>query len=202
MYILLVLKTEKLFIKQAAFLVLIMIIMGLMQRSTSTELLWNLYLSGAEFSFTRVTTTYLLDHHLIPAAGNGAFEYFLVSLARTFPGGLMAGMLGFKEWYGHYVSLDANLGFGLAGNLISEALYYGGIPFAIVSPLITGGFLCLINNFKLHRNILGLLYIILICINMQNILRSFFYGFMFYPLSVIFFPLVFILPESGKKVFR
>jgi hypothetical protein len=84
---------------------------------------------------------------------------------------------------------------------MSEALFYGGVPFAVASPFIIGGFLLLLNRMKWHTKIIGLTYILILIVSMQNIVRTYFYGFMFYPLEIILFALFPALSDLKKNIF-
>jgi hypothetical protein len=197
-YILVVLKTEKTYFKYFLILILLMVVAGLVQRTTDSGWLWYLYMSGVEFSNTRMTTVYLFDH---PEVHGDIVVYFANAVSKIFPGGFFAKLIDFGDWYGEYLAKKIGLGYGLAGNLMSEALFYGGVPFAVASPFIIGGFLLLLNRMKWHTKIIGLTYILILIVSMQNIVRTYFYGFMFYPLEIILFALFPALSDLKKNIF-
>ena len=199
-YFVLILKTNRSYLKYAFFAIIALASLGVMQRGASTSLVVNLYMAAAEFTNTHLTTLFLLDDATLYKGSPST--YAVVSLSRVLPGGLVARLLEFDTWYGEGLSRNIGFGFGLAGNLITEALVYGGRYWAVINPLIIGGFLFLLNRTNLYKNLWGFLYILFICITMQIIVRQYFYGFVFYPLQMIFFPLFWSIAETRKKLFK
>jgi hypothetical protein len=170
-----------------------------MQRGVWSNFSWNLYMAGTEFSNTYLTVLFILDDANIYKGS--PCDYMMVSLSKMFPGGLVDKYLQFGEWYGNELSDKIGIGYGLAGNLITESLVYGGKLWCIINPLLIGSFLLLLNKLNIYKNLLGFLYILILCITMQNITRSYFYGFVLYPLQILFFPLFWSIVEIKKKLF-
>jgi hypothetical protein len=197
-YLLLVLKTEKHYFKYAIIVAFIMVISGFLQRSNiDGPIYWNLYFSGLEFSNTYLTTVIYLDDMSIYE--QSAFEYIVVSLSKIMPGGLVDKYFGFGEWYGNGLSEQLNFGFGLAGNLITEALIYGGRTWAFINPMVIGSLMLTLNRSNIYKNLWGFFFMLIICITMQNMVRSYMYGFLLYPIQIIVFLLFWTGPELKKK---
>lgn len=200
-YFLLILKTEKHFLKFTIIVVFIMITSGLLQRTNADgSFFWYIYSSGLEFSNTYLTTVIYLDDMSIFEQSTS--EYIIVSLSKVLPGGLVDKYLDFGEWYGNGLSDQLGFGFGLAGNLITEALIYGGKIWAFINPFVIGSFMLTLNRSNIHKNLWGFFYLLIICITMQNIVRSYFYGFALYPIQIIVFLLFWTSTELRKKIFE
>lgn len=197
-YFLIVVKEQKTYLKYAICIVISFVFVGLLQRSTSSDLMWNLYMSGAEFSNTYLTTLYLLSHPDYLLDGD---SYFFVSLSKILPGGIVDKILGFGEWYGNQLSDDIGLGYGLSGNIMTEALVYGGKLFCFFNPLFIGLFCFLLNRNNHRRTLFFVLYTLLFCISMQNVVRSYFWGFALYPLQFLLFFFFWLKSEYSKLVF-
>lgn len=196
-YIFLVHKTKKTYLLVASCAVLAMILSGVFQRSSVSEFIWGLYMAGAEFTSTYLTTVYMVDH---PEYHIDGFNYFFVALSKVLPGGMVDKMLGFGEWYGNPLSDKIGLGYGLAGNLITEALVYGGKLFGIISPILMGLFCLLLNRIKRRDTLFVFLYTLLLTITIQNIVRSYFWGFCLYPIQILAYYLVFLYSDYRKKI--
>lgn len=198
-YYIYILKTQKTHIVFFLIIILLLLIAGIIQRSSSDELLWNLYMGGAEFSNTYLTTVYLVDH---PDYRLDGLSYFIVSLSKIFPGGMVDKMLGFGEWYGNELSNDIGLGYGLAGNLITEGLVYGGMLFAIINPILIGLVCFFINKMRHRKELFFILFSLILSVSMQNIVRSYFWGFILYPIQILCFYLIFFYQDYFKRVFK
>lgn len=197
-YLLIILKTNKTYIRSALIIVFFLITVGLLQRSSSSDFLWNLYMAGAEFSNTYLTTIYVLQH---PDYMHNGFDYMIVSISKLFPGGVVDKMMGFGEWYGEVLSDKINMGYGLAGNLITEALIYGGKLFAFFNPIFIGLVLVSLNRMRGNKQLFQILLLIFLSISMQNMVRSYFWGFVLYPFQILLFFLFWLKNDYSKKVF-
>lgn len=199
-YLILILKTDKHYLKFAIIIVFIMATSGLVQRANADgSIYWYLYFSGLEFSNTYLTTVLYLDDMSIYE--QSTFEYVVVSLSKIVPGGLADKYFGFGEWYGNGLSEQLGFGFGLAGNLITEALVYGGKTWAFINPIVIGSFMLTLNKSNIHKNLWGFFFILIICITMQNMVRSYLYGFVLYPIQIIVFLLFWTNTELKKRIF-
>lgn len=198
-YINIVLLKHKLYLKYAIPAVVAMILAGILQRYDMSTLLGGLYMAGAEFSNTRITTSYVIGH---PEVHGNIIEYFFVSVSRLLPGGILSKLVNpTGEWYGDIVSSKVDIGFGLAGNLVTESVYYGGMLFGVISPLIIGGIYYSLNYFKVYKNLIGFVFVLFLCAKTQEIMRTYFYDHIFYLLGIEIFYLFFILFEFRKKFF-
>lgn len=198
-YFLIILKTKKTYLFPAVCFIICMILVGVVQRSTMSDFFWGVYMAGAEFSNTYLTTLYLIDH---PQYMLDGLSYFLVSVSKIFPGGMVDKMLGFGEWYGNPLSEQIGLGYGLAGNLLTEALVYGGKSFAIMQPILIGLTCLCLNRMKGRKNLFQVLFVLLLSISMQNVVRSYFWGFILYPIQILCFYLIFLYKDYSKPVFK
>ena len=198
-YFIVILHTHKTYIMQVLIIVFVMIMVGTIQRSTSADFLWNLYTTGSEFSNTYLTTIYLTDH---PNYLLDGWSYILVSLSKILPGGFVDKLLNFGEWYGNELSKSIGMGYGLAGNLITEALVYGGNLFSFFSPIFIGYICFIINNVKGRKKLFFFLYALLLSISMQNIVRSYFWGFILYPIQILCFYLIFLYNDFSRTILK
>lgn len=197
-YFLVVLKYKRIFLLLILVCVMSLIFLGVLQRSTSTDFIWQLYMAGAEFSNTYLTTIYLSENDIL----FDGWSYFVVSLSKIFPGGVVDKLLGFGEWYGNDLSECIGLGYGLAGNIITEALIYGGPFFSFFQPIFIGLFCLLINRMKWRKSLFGFLYTLLISVSMQNVVRSYFWGFILYPISILIFYQFYLYNDYRKNIFK
>jgi hypothetical protein len=79
------------------------------------------------------------------------------------------------------------MGFGLANNIISEAVYYGGSLFLIASPVIISFILYLLNTFKVYKSFPGFFYILLLISSLRAMFAQSGFYFNFLPLSYLMF---------------
>ena len=196
-YFCLILIKRKTYINYALISIVFLTAVGLLQRSDSSKFSELAFTSGMEFSNTYITTAYLLEHSDYKL---DSIEYIFVSLMKLFPGGIVDKMTGFV-WYGDLLSEKVGLGYGLAGNLITEALIYGGKLFAIINPVLIGGILFILNEMSLKKTLFGILSILLLCFTMQITIRQYFWGFIFYPLQIILFYCIWAFPDFKKRIF-
>lgn len=196
-YFCFILINGKTYLKYAAVCLFFLIIVGLLQRSEATEFYEMLFSAGMEFSNTYLTTAYLIDH---PEYHLNGFEYALVSFMKIFPGGVFDKMIGFL-WYGDILSDKIGIGYGLAGNLITEALIYGGKWFSLINPFLLGTLLYIFNAMRMKKTLLGILSIMLLCFTMQVSVRQFIWGFILYPFQIVLFYCIWAYPSFNKKIF-
>lgn len=197
-YIIMVLNTRKTYINLALCAVVAFIISGVLQRSASSNFIWTLYMSAAEFSNTYLTSIFLLGH---PDFSYDGLAYMAVSLSKVLPGGFVDRLLEFGEWYGNFLSNDIGHAYGLAGNLLTEALVYGGKFFALINPLLIASICYILNAMRCKRVLSGCIFVLMLCISMQNIVRSYFWGFLLYPVQFLLFYLFWLIPDYRKKIF-
>ncbi len=88
---------------------------------------------AGEFYYTRLTARYVYDYMKGPSDLLG---YLGSSVARLLPQSLVGAFVDPRESLVSAINGEINAGFGLAGSVLSEALYYGGTVFAFVSPVL------------------------------------------------------------------
>lgn len=199
-YMNIVLFKNKLYLQYAIAGVVTMIMIGLLQRTDVSNLLWSLYMAGAEFSNTRVTTAYIID---TPQLQEPLLQHMAIAFLKTFPGGISNKIFSIPDgmWYGEKISAHLGLNFGLAGNIATEAIYYGGIPFGFISPLIIGMIYYALNYLRIYKNLVGLIFVLLLCAKTQDIMRMYFYENFFYLIQMLIFFLPFItFIEYNKRI--
>lgn len=166
-------------------------------RNVGQDIIWNIYLSMAEFHNTMMTSLYVINN---PGYSDSLLAYIVVSLSKIFPFGLVDKLIGYGEWYGNNLSEAIGAGFGLAGNLITEGYVYGGRFLSIINPILISSVLLILTNTSFKTTSLGHLYTIIICATMQNIVRSYFWGFILYPFSILLFFLFFAIPVYRQVI--
>lgn len=196
-YFCFILIKRKTYFKYALISIVFLTTVGLFQRSDSSKFSELAFTSGMEFSNTYITTAYLLEH---PDFNFDPLEYIVVSIMKLFPGGMVDKMTGFI-WYGDLLSEKVGLGYGLAGNLITEGLIYGGKFFAIINPILIGSILYIINEMSLKKTLVGILSVLLLCFTMQITIRQYFWGFILYPLQIVLFYCIWAFPDFRKRIF-
>lgn len=154
-----------------------------------------------EFLFTRMTAQFAYDYAI---SQGDLITYFLVSLSKLLPQFMVAPLFTETELIPYHVVLNRNTGidFGLAGSLMSEALYYGGMEFAIISPAIISGIFLLLNRSRVVRGIPGYLFFLVLSSSMYLFFRTGFYpNFFSLCYMFIFYFSLMIVPSAHKRVF-
>jgi hypothetical protein len=171
--------------------------MGYLQRSGgSIEPLFSILMALGEFFSTGVTPLIVLKHNI-------AFQFselLLRIILSLLPGIVKAAFNDVNTSYINTIEEAAGLGYGLAGNLLSEALVYGGMIFALISPIIICLILYFINKTFLKKKLIGFLFIILILCSSQNIIRFSFYESILPILYTIAVWLFYLFPKLSKNI--
>ncbi|XWN52168.1 oligosaccharide repeat unit polymerase [Anoxybacillus flavithermus] len=200
LYVNYVVAKNKMYFKFILIGVSLLFLSGFLQRAVEGQTLESaLFFLSGEFTNTRITTSYIIEY----LSGNGNFfEYMLRSFMSLFPQQLSASILDPEPWYGSLVSQHMDYyGMGFAGNIVSEALYYGGIFFAIVSPVIIGLFYFLLERLAIYKKFPGYVFTMLLIAKTQDIFRTGFYETVPQYIYLMFSYLIFItLFEFKKKV--
>jgi len=195
--ILLTIKNNRLPIKKMIIFFSLMIFMGYLQRSGgSIEPLFSILMALGEFFSTGVTPLIVLKHNI-------AFQFselLLRIILSLLPGIVKAAFNDVNTSYINTIEEAAGLGYGLAGNLLSEALVYGGMIFALISPIIICLILYFINKTFLKKKLIGFLFIILILCSSQNIIRFSFYESILPILYTIAVWLFYLFPKLSKNI--
>lgn len=153
-----------------------------------------------EFYYTRLTARYVYDH--MNAAGDVA-GYLGTSLARLVPQFLIGPLLEAREAHGVLINADINAGFGLASSILSEALYYGGIEFAVISPLLMVALYRVIFRNAFTSRLPGFLLFVLTASSTHIYLRSGFYPQFFGTIYTgVVYLAVFVILGHKTRVFE
>ena len=153
-----------------------------------------------EFSGTRMTGQYAFDY--LNGVG-GVVTYIVIFLSKFLPQFLVNPLFDAGENLSYAVVLNnqTGLAYGLAGSVVTEAIYYGGVGFAFFLPVLTSAIYVSMNNMGLIYRLPGYIFFIILSASTYNIFRSSF--FMIWATTIymfIFYFGVFLLPSAKKKV--
>jgi hypothetical protein len=96
---------------------------------------------------------------------------------------------------------DFNINSGLAGNIVTESLFYGGLNFTILSPIIIGGFLYSLNQFMIYKKFPGFIFYCLLISNLRGMVRDSFYNNVLEHIGLMFSTLIWLsILENGRVV--
>ena len=198
--------TQKPRIAAIASILLLVIISGIFREEFVWS--WDALAIGtfSEVILTRFTTVLAYDHFLHEGE---MLPYLFQSLCSSLPNFIAELLVDIQEPYvlkiGEFaVSKVPNPNFsGLAGNLASEALFYGGITFAVISPLIIGSIFYLINRLRLYKTFPGFIFFCFLIASFQQMSRTSFYDHFFGTICLMFTSLIWItIFEYGRIVFK
>ena len=167
-------RKQKLYITPILMIFGGLLLFGLMLRTDyqNTSLGDNFVSAFSEFFLTRSSVDYVIGNH----TDMGLFHLFSASLDRIVPGLEKAidgsGTLYFTD----YVEKTMGLSFGLAGNIVSESYYYGGLGFALASPVIIGAIYAAIARSNAICFLPGFLLNIFLISSTQMFIRNGFYS--------------------------
>jgi hypothetical protein len=159
-----------------------------------------LYLSG-ELCATRLTTVITYDSFL---NSSDLFSYCLSSILNVFPSFITSIIIEqpenytgiIRDYYEHKLRHNT----GMAGNIVSETLFYGGIPFAIITPIIIGSIFLFFNKIKIYQTLPGFIYYCLLIARLRNYFRIGFYHSFFSLITLMLTVLLWIvILEYGNK---
>lgn len=154
-----------------------------------------------EFIFTRMTAQFAYDSFL--AAGDLS-TYLLVSVSKLLPQFVVAPFFSEVELTPYHVILNGKtgIGFGLAGSVLAEALYYGGVEFAIVSPVLIATLFLFLDKSGFLRGVPGYLLFLAVVSSMYVFFRTGFYSnfFALCYMFIFYYPLM-IVPSARVRVF-
>lgn len=110
--------------------------------------------------------------------------------------------INYRSLLRDFYIICCDIDWGLAGNFVTEALFNGGIGFAIISPLVIGLFFYALNQSKIVKTFPGFMFLCLLISQMQYMLRTSFYD----SILTLVYILLFYLPwliwwEWGRFVF-
>ena len=155
-----------------------------------------------EFIYTRITAQYTLDNL---SMNSDVVTYFVLTLSKLIPQFIASKFISADILVPYATILNdwAGVGFGLAGSVISESIYYGGLWFAYVSPLIISMVMSSINNSKQLNKLHGYIFFILMATSMPIFFRSGFYlNFSSLIYVMIYYFSILIYPTLSWKIFK
>ena len=162
----------------------------------------SLYNVLGEFFNTRVTTIIVYKNYL--GYGN-LIDYLKESLLTILPSTIQTSILDNSildyhlEIKNYYNSIGIN--FGLAGNIVSEALFYGGTTFAIISPFIIALIFYILNLLRIYRLFPGFIFLCLLLAKFYVIMRSSFYDNFLEIFYLMFSYLIWLTWLEKNKIF-
>lgn len=159
----------------------------------------------SEVILTRFTTILVYDHFM---NSGDLVIYLFQSLFRLLPNSITDLLLDSEPGYivvvGKFAAskVPGATFSGLAGNLVSEALFYGGITFAIVSPLIIGSIFYSLNRLRIYKTFPGFIFFCFLISNLLKMMRASFYDQFLIFIYLMFSYLIWItIWEGGRVVF-
>lgn len=167
------LKKGKLYLRYLLYSFLTLAAIGLIQRFdiSAMEIGQTALSALGELILTRTTTDLVIENSL---SGNG-FMYSISSALALFPGAVNTLIFPNSVNYIDVVSSTAGREFGVGGNIVSEAYYYGGLGFALVSPIIIAVSMYLLNRARFTMHLPGFLFLLFVILGLQNVMRTSFY---------------------------
>lgn len=189
-FILVCTRRQKLYVTPALVIVTALMIFGVVLRTDyrSQSIETNLLSSLAELYLTRASVDYVIESS--PDAG--LFHLFSSSLDRILPGLEKAIDGSNVPYFTDYIEHTMRLSFGLAGNLASESYYYGGLPFALLSPVIIGGIYLLVSRSQALCFLPGYIFNMFLIVSTIGMVRNGFYSGLATIIGVMLILLVYI----------
>ncbi|SBT08502.1 membrane hypothetical protein [Candidatus Accumulibacter aalborgensis] len=154
-----------------------------------------------EFFFTRLTAQITYDTF---SSHGDLLTYLLLAMSKMLPQFIVAPLFSEAVLTPYHVLVNqwADAGFGLAGSVMAEAIYYGGVKFGIASPLIISAIFLTINRSTLILRLPGYLFFLVVTSSMYLIFRTGFYTNFFSIIYVfLFYYSIIIFPSRKKRVF-
>ncbi|MDJ0715932.1 MAG: hypothetical protein QNJ54_17170 [Prochloraceae cyanobacterium] len=155
--------------------------------------------------FPHITT--IIIHKDLMNSGNLG-EHMLISSLRILPSLVSKLLFGYEDYRDLALanivlkSYENQVGFSLASNIVGEALYYGGIGFALLSPMIIGSIFYSMNRVKIYRTFPGFIFFCFMMSDIRRIIRSSFYDNFLTLVYLMFSYLIWItILEWGRVIF-
>jgi len=198
LYLMMVLRTGRLYIIHIVTFVSFIALLGLFQRGADFEGLSSLYVLFGEFVLTRSTSDIVLSLNL----GGDPSQPFICFIFSILPGVVRDYFSVDSCFLGGVIQHETGLSFGLASNLLTESIYYFG-DYYFISAFIMGLYFYLLNRYAYRFGFFGLLLLVLVITSIQDVARTSFYDF---GLVIIYllcsYYLMFILLFHKKKLLR
>jgi hypothetical protein len=109
-------------------------------------------------------------------------EYMLFSLFQFLPNSITLPLFGYSSIIQtsitYVVDQDyrGKIGYSLSSNIVGEALYYGGIDFAIISPLLIGFLIYSLYTFRVFKTFPGFIFFCFVLSGLRGVMRGTFYN--------------------------
>lgn len=195
------LKRGKLYLRYLAYSFIALTAIGLVQRFdvTTMEIGQTALSALGELILSRTTTDLVIENGL---SGNG-FVYSISSVLSLLPGVVNTFVFPNSINYIDAVAGSAGREFGLGGNIVSEAYFYGGLWFALISPFIIAASMFWLNGARFTRRFPGFLFLLFVILGLQNMMRTSFYDQLpVYVYLMCSYFLFITLLDSGNRVLR
>lgn len=171
-YLILVIKKNKLYFYHSLVCLVVLSTLFVLDRLSSSSGITTLFTIFGEFIFTRLTVDYVLFYDFHGDWYVPALQYIL----SVFPGKLSAYVLDGEVSYRALISDYSGLSWGLAGNIVSESLFYfgDGFIFSIIFLFLTS--IVYYNGYTIFIMPFFIMNVVYIS-NIQNIFRTSFFEF-------------------------
>lgn len=134
------------------------------------------------------------------------FSYFIFSFFKILPESFTRSLFDYNNSaqvsLGHILTQDygRKLGYSISVNIVGEALYYGGITFAIISPLLIGLIIYSLYDFRIYRNFPGFIFVCIVISGLRGTMRGTFYDTFMPAVYLMFSYLIWITILEWKSV--
>lgn len=165
---------------------------------------YSIYNLLGEFFNTRVTSIIVYKNYL---DYGDFFDYIKESILNFFPS-ILTNFIFEQNTIDYHIQIKdyynaVGINFGLAGNIVSEALFYGGVSFAFISPFIIGVIFYAINLLKLYRVFPGFVFLCILVAKLYVSMRSSFYDNFLDNIYLMFTYLLWLtLLEGNRRFYR
>lgn len=173
-FILICTRRQKLYITPAIAAVSALMLFGIIWRTDyrSVDLATNLLSSLSELFLTRSSVDYVIGSD----TNVGLFHLFSSSLDRIIPGIAQTIDDSNVPYFTDYIEHTMRLSFGLAGNLVSESYYYGGLTFTLISPVIIGSIYLTVAHSRGLCFLPGFIFNVFLIVSTIGMVRNGFYS--------------------------
>ncbi|WP_439830239.1 hypothetical protein [Aeromonas caviae] len=198
LYIIVVIRNNRFYLWEVLLAVIVVGFLPALNRITESNGLYAWFIAFGEFIFTRSTVDYVIYYNFFGTALDAVLKYsssFLPGIVGTY-------FVGDSISYSEMISNISGLSWGLAGNIVSESIFYFGDFYLITVPVIVLTSSLFYQNLTLTRMPFLIVTIIYIS-NVQNIYRTSFYEFGLVMIYLMFsYLIVFTVLLWNKKIFK
>ena len=167
-----------------------------------------LFKGFSEIFATRLSTVIVYDQFSNSQDLLGYFRDSILSLFPSFIRSLLYNTerltdLNYRTVLRDFYIICCDIDWGLAGNFVTESLFYGGVGFALLSPLIIGLFFYSLNETRLAKTFPGFMFLCLVISQSQFMMRTGFYDVIFILIYILLFYLGWLIWwEGGRFTFQ